>query len=417
MQKMDSLTQIILGAAVGEVVLGKKIGNRAMLWGAVGGTIPDLDVMGKFFLSNIDNLAFHRGISHSIFFAIIGAFVFGWIVQQIYKSKYHKWIAVISKVIAALFVVVAVQFVFRIFLPDDFVIEGLISIPKSIIISILAAVCLGWILYRSSKRKYFSGKWEAPNATLRNWQWLFFWSVFTHPILDCFTMYGTQLFAPFSDYRVAWNTVSVVDFGYTLPFLICLIVASTYYRTRKERRTWNFVGIGISSAYLLFTVINKQYVNSVFEKALSKQGIVYERNLTGPTILNNILWNTTVETKDHFYIGQYSWFDEVPVRFNKLEKGHDVLKGLNTDPTVKTLRWFSKDYFNVIKLDTGYQFNDLRFGTFRGEANSKDDYIFKFVLKDNGGETYEMQESAGPPKGGAGSLFGELIGRIKGLKK
>jgi inner membrane protein len=46
---MDSLTQIVLGAAVGEVVLGKKIGNRAMVWGAVGGTIPDLDVLGGLF--------------------------------------------------------------------------------------------------------------------------------------------------------------------------------------------------------------------------------------------------------------------------------------------------------------------------------------------------------------------------------
>ena len=43
---MDSLTQIVLGAAVGEVVLGKKIGNRAMSWGAVGGAIPDLDDLG-----------------------------------------------------------------------------------------------------------------------------------------------------------------------------------------------------------------------------------------------------------------------------------------------------------------------------------------------------------------------------------
>jgi len=62
---MDSLTQIVLGAAVGEVVLGKKIGNRAMLLGAIGGTIPDMDVMGQFFLSEIDNLAFHRGATIS----------------------------------------------------------------------------------------------------------------------------------------------------------------------------------------------------------------------------------------------------------------------------------------------------------------------------------------------------------------
>ena len=42
---MDSLTQIVLGAAVGEAVLGKKVGNKAMLWGAVAGTIPDLETV------------------------------------------------------------------------------------------------------------------------------------------------------------------------------------------------------------------------------------------------------------------------------------------------------------------------------------------------------------------------------------
>ena len=46
---MDSLTQIVLGAAVGEAVLGKKVGNKAMLYGAIAGTIPDLDVITRYF--------------------------------------------------------------------------------------------------------------------------------------------------------------------------------------------------------------------------------------------------------------------------------------------------------------------------------------------------------------------------------
>jgi inner membrane protein len=69
---MDSLSQIVLGAAVGEAVLGRRIGNRAMIWGAVAGTIPDMDVLGKYFLSELDNLAFHRGISHSLSFLRVG---------------------------------------------------------------------------------------------------------------------------------------------------------------------------------------------------------------------------------------------------------------------------------------------------------------------------------------------------------
>ena len=79
---MDSLTQITLGAACGELVLGKKIGNRAMLWGAIGGTIPDLDVLANFFMSEMGALAFHRGITHSFFFAFTTPFIFGWLTYK-----------------------------------------------------------------------------------------------------------------------------------------------------------------------------------------------------------------------------------------------------------------------------------------------------------------------------------------------
>ena len=63
---MDSLTQIVLGAAVGEAVLGRKIGNKAILWGAIAGTIPDLDVLSKLFVDDVTANEWHRGFSHSI---------------------------------------------------------------------------------------------------------------------------------------------------------------------------------------------------------------------------------------------------------------------------------------------------------------------------------------------------------------
>ena len=61
---MDSLTQIVLGGAVGELVAGKKLGNRAVLWGAVAGTIPDLDVFLRAFYHPIEAALVHRGFSH-----------------------------------------------------------------------------------------------------------------------------------------------------------------------------------------------------------------------------------------------------------------------------------------------------------------------------------------------------------------
>ena len=89
---MDSLTQIVLGAACGEAVLGKKIGNKALFFGAIGGTIPDLDVfVGRWIYDNeIDIMAFHRGFMHSIFFTVLGAFVFGWLVFTLYNRGRRK---------------------------------------------------------------------------------------------------------------------------------------------------------------------------------------------------------------------------------------------------------------------------------------------------------------------------------------
>jgi len=86
---MDSLTQIVLGAAVGEVVLGKKIGNKAMLYGAIAGTIPDLDVFASHFTDTVSALEIHRGFTHSILFSIVFAPIFGWLISA--YEKYKDW--------------------------------------------------------------------------------------------------------------------------------------------------------------------------------------------------------------------------------------------------------------------------------------------------------------------------------------
>ena len=79
---MDSLTQIILGAAVGEAVLGNKIGNKAMLYGAIAGTLPDLDIFSSFFTDTVSALEIHRGFTHSVIFSVVFAPICAWIVTR-----------------------------------------------------------------------------------------------------------------------------------------------------------------------------------------------------------------------------------------------------------------------------------------------------------------------------------------------
>ncbi|MFB6271748.1 MAG: metal-dependent hydrolase, partial [Salinibacter sp.] len=68
---MDTVTQITLGAAVGEATAGREAGNKAPLWGAVFGLLPDLDVLANPFLSEAQALTFHRSLTHSLLFIAV----------------------------------------------------------------------------------------------------------------------------------------------------------------------------------------------------------------------------------------------------------------------------------------------------------------------------------------------------------
>ena len=402
---MDSLSQIVLGAAVGEAVLGRRIGNRAMIWGAVAGTIPDMDVLGQYFLSELDNLAFHRGISHSLVFCVVGALVFGWVTDRLYGSRHHAWLALGTKAAAAVVVGFVVNFLFQIFAPGSWW-------PVAVYIPLVA-----FGLWRHGQRRYFSGDWKAPDADVRGWVLLFFWGFLTHVLLDCFTTYGTQIFAPFSDVRVAWGTVSVVDPLYTFPFLVCLLIAARFARHDSRRRVWNRVGLGWSCLYLTLTALNYHQVHRTIEGSLHEQGMNYKQFLITPTIFNNLLWNVVVDTEEAFLLAQHSILDEIPIAFHPTSKGYELLHHLDTDETLGVLRWFSDGYLNAVRRNDGsLQLNDLRFGTFSGRAKDADDYIFRFKLIDQGLEKPYGFERAqgGPPDEKAEDMMLELFDRACG---
>jgi inner membrane protein len=338
---MDSISQLVLGAAVGEAVLGKKLGNRAILWGAIGGTIPDLDVLSGLFLSELGELTFHRGISHSLLFSVLFALLLGWLIHRFNK-------------------------------------------PTSLV-------------------------------TKKEWQMMLFLAFFTHVILDCFTVYGTQVFAPFSSYRVSWGSVAVVDPLYTIPLLLSLVITGFIIRTKKTRRIVNYLGLALSTLYLVFTVYNKGRVQKIFENEFKAQNIEVTRMMTSPTIFNNILWSCTAEANDAYYVGLYSFYDTVPVKFSKIEKQHTLIQNIDSDHTITSLRWFSDNYFCIEKVDGKLFFNDLRFGAYFDKDGNNTDYIFSFLLEEEEGK-YEMVETIiGPPKDQEEEYIDNFFARIWGV--
>jgi hypothetical protein len=258
---------------------------------------------------------------------------------------------------------------------------------------------------------------KTENADWRGWSLLFFWAIVTHPLLDCFTAYGTQLLEPISKHRVAWNTISVADPMYTLPFLILLVWARTQVQGSAWRQRLNRAGLVVSSVYLGLTIINFFNVDHVFQRSLSRSGINAEERIISPSILNNILWSGTARTKeDHYYFGQYSLLDKRREfdEFTPIEGNHEWLAPYAEDRDVAILRWFTQGFYGVVPRDSGYlQVNDLRYGLINEDPRDPASYIFSWKVDTSVHPVRVVREFAGPQENQE-DLFGRLWERLKG---
>lgn len=91
---MDSLTHIVLGACIGEIILDKNAGRKAILWGALAQSVPDIDFIAGAWMPVSTELLAHRGITHSFLFGIVVAFFLSLIATRWHKAEpisLRKW--------------------------------------------------------------------------------------------------------------------------------------------------------------------------------------------------------------------------------------------------------------------------------------------------------------------------------------
>ncbi len=123
------------------------------------------------------------------------------------------------------------------------------GITHSLFLVPFSSAVLAWIFWRWGKRA----------ASFWWWYLLAFLVLFTHPLLDCCTSYGTQIFAPFSDERIAWNCVSIVDIFYTVPLLLTLVCCPLVKKWWPQRHTW-WIGVVVlllTTLYLVYGSLNR----------------------------------------------------------------------------------------------------------------------------------------------------------------
>ncbi len=293
---MDPLTQAALGASVGGVVAGRKLGlGRALAWGAVAGALPDIDLLANIGDDPFLNLRHHRGVTHALWFAP----VFG--------------------------------------------------------------SALGWLLWRWRRR-------AGPDPGWAPWVRLMMLSMLSHPLLDLFTHYGTQLWAPFSDQRFALPAVPAVDPAYTSILLLGLIGA---WIGRQRFRQVLGVALMVSTAYLGVGLACNVRVETQVRQQLVEEGVVFERVGVFPTFMQLPLRRVVVVGGGEVRVGFVSAWRACRVEWGpvgRLPSAAELAALLKTEQG-RTFAWFTNRWLAVATAGgANLRYSDLRFGFSREPA-------------------------------------------------
>lgn len=79
---MDTITHVALGACLGELLASKRIGKKALVFGALAQSVPDFDFVFSFWLEPSANVLAHRGFTHSFLFVVLITPILAWAAQR-----------------------------------------------------------------------------------------------------------------------------------------------------------------------------------------------------------------------------------------------------------------------------------------------------------------------------------------------
>tara|TARA_Y100001970_G_scaffold254002_1_gene329363 strand:+ start:2120 stop:3124 length:1005 start_codon:yes stop_codon:yes gene_type:complete len=168
----------------------------------------------------------------------------------------------------------------------------------------------------------------------------------THGLLDACTSYGTQLFWPFSNERVTWNNISIIDPLFTIPILIFV---GTAIKTRK--RLFSFFAIGWVTFYLSLGFVQYERALSAAVELAHSRGHNAERLTLKPSFGNLILWKSIYQHEEKFYVDAIrtvrlsTWCSGENIRmFDYQQHLPDLDEDSQQKKDIERFRWFSQDY-------------------------------------------------------------------------
>ena len=171
----------------------------------------------------------------------------------------------------------------------------------------------------------------------------------THGLLDACTSYGTQLLWPFSDVRISWNNISVID-----PFLTIPVIAFVIITVLSKNKLIPFLGISYIFLYLGFGLIQENRAEEVGKSIALMRGHESKRLTVKPSLGNLFLWKTIYEDKGFYYVDAVRLFDTKEycegTKIKKLNNSTDFIdlnKNSQQYLDIKRFDWFSQGYLGV----------------------------------------------------------------------
>jgi len=170
----------------------------------------------------------------------------------------------------------------------------------------------------------------------------------THGLLDACTSYGTLLFWPFSNERVTWNNISIVDPLFTIPALIFVALAM-----KTGRRMFSFIAMGWIICYLGLGFVQYERTASAAAALAQSRGHNPTRLTLKPSFGNLILWKSIYQHDNRFYVdairtvGSPTWCSGETTRvFDYPSHLPTLEKGSQQNKDIERFRWFSQDYLS-----------------------------------------------------------------------
>ncbi len=209
--------------------------------------------------------------------------------------------------------------------------------------------------------------WKRKGGALPAWITLAVVALVTHPLLDLFTTYGTQLLSPFSDRRFALDAVAIIDPAYSLALAAGIAIGLRAGLTTPASRRAGWTALGVSSLYIALGLWVNGRAEAIARAELAAQRIEPSRVAAYPTLLQLPFRRVVARSGDDVRVGWLSVMRPRPIEWDGFTQAHGPLvNAARASPEARLFEWFAMGEATprVERTRDGsvVEFDDLRYG-------------------------------------------------------